>query len=408
MSGLWGVVRGGDLVPDYRVPASGTVPGFGGVSAHWRPSLRTAMPALVGDQPVLDLRSTDYRGMWKPGPRAARPGRDGAGAGRAGDRSRPEDGAGQLPREVREGSRRAAPGGRPPAAHRPDGGARRRRGGAGPAGRGRPRAGPFGRPRRSLNPDASYARAGEHATGPCAPRGAAGRAAGDAGAPDPAAPRAAHHRRLVLPRRLRTARRQRRVGHEGAAAPAHRPADRDLAARRRGAPPGQPRQRRARPAGRAQPDDGGPRDQPRRDLAAGSRRLGARAAALGRAAGAAPRLGTGVRAPRRPAAGPARRRGSHRAAGVGGGCHLAGARLHADRRRGGVAGAGRAVRAAAGARVRARPARALRRADRRRRAAGPRVACSTSRPVARRWCSVRARPAAGCCCSAASRSTRSC
>ena len=68
LSGLWGVVRGGDLVPDYRVPASGTVPGFGGVSAHWRPSLRTAMPALVGDQPVLDLRSTDYRGMWKPGP----------------------------------------------------------------------------------------------------------------------------------------------------------------------------------------------------------------------------------------------------------------------------------------------------------------------------------------------------
>ena len=68
MSGLWGVVRGGDLVPDYRVPASGTVPGLGGVSAHWRPSLRAAMPALVGDRPVLDLRSTDYRGMWKPGP----------------------------------------------------------------------------------------------------------------------------------------------------------------------------------------------------------------------------------------------------------------------------------------------------------------------------------------------------
>jgi cytoplasmic iron level regulating protein YaaA (DUF328/UPF0246 family) len=68
MSGLWGVVRGGDLVPDYRVPASGTIPGLGVVSAHWRPALRTAMPALVGDSPVLDLRSTDYRDMWKPGP----------------------------------------------------------------------------------------------------------------------------------------------------------------------------------------------------------------------------------------------------------------------------------------------------------------------------------------------------
>jgi cytoplasmic iron level regulating protein YaaA (DUF328/UPF0246 family) len=67
-SGLWGVVRGADLVPDYRVPASGTVPGLGGVSAHWRPALADSLPRLVGDRPVLDLRSTDYRGMWRPGP----------------------------------------------------------------------------------------------------------------------------------------------------------------------------------------------------------------------------------------------------------------------------------------------------------------------------------------------------
>ncbi len=67
-SGLWGLVRGGDPVPDYRVPASGTVPGLGGVSAHWRPALAVAVPVLVGDQPVLDLRSTDYRAMWRPGP----------------------------------------------------------------------------------------------------------------------------------------------------------------------------------------------------------------------------------------------------------------------------------------------------------------------------------------------------
>ena len=24
------------------------------------------MPGLVGDQPVLDLRSTDYRALWRP------------------------------------------------------------------------------------------------------------------------------------------------------------------------------------------------------------------------------------------------------------------------------------------------------------------------------------------------------
>ena len=66
LSGLWGVVRGGDPVPDYRVPASGSVPGLGRVVAHWRQPLAAALPALVGDSVVLDLRSTDYTAMWRP------------------------------------------------------------------------------------------------------------------------------------------------------------------------------------------------------------------------------------------------------------------------------------------------------------------------------------------------------
>lgn len=65
-SGLWGVVRGGDCIPAYRVPASGVVPGFGGVTAHWRGPLAQVAPVLVGNQPVVDLRSTDYAGMWRP------------------------------------------------------------------------------------------------------------------------------------------------------------------------------------------------------------------------------------------------------------------------------------------------------------------------------------------------------
>jgi len=67
-SGLWGIARGADLVPDYRVPAGGRVPGFGGVAAHWRGPLATLMPSLVAEQAVLDLRSTDYLAMWRPGP----------------------------------------------------------------------------------------------------------------------------------------------------------------------------------------------------------------------------------------------------------------------------------------------------------------------------------------------------
>lgn len=66
VSGLWGVVRGDDLIPDYRVPASGTVPGIGNLTSYWREPLAVTMPALLGDEPVLDLRSTDYRALWRP------------------------------------------------------------------------------------------------------------------------------------------------------------------------------------------------------------------------------------------------------------------------------------------------------------------------------------------------------
>lgn len=66
LSGRWGAVRGGDPVPDYRVPASGSVSGLGLVVAHWREPLAAVLPALVGGAAVLDLRSTDYTAMWRP------------------------------------------------------------------------------------------------------------------------------------------------------------------------------------------------------------------------------------------------------------------------------------------------------------------------------------------------------
>lgn len=69
LSGLWGVLRGGDPVPDYRVPAAAVVPGLGGVTAHWRRPLAAAMVDLVDGRPVLDLRSTDYAAMWAVPPR---------------------------------------------------------------------------------------------------------------------------------------------------------------------------------------------------------------------------------------------------------------------------------------------------------------------------------------------------
>ena len=76
-------------------------------------------------------------------------------------------------------------------------------------------------------------------------------------------------RRLVLPRPLRPRRHQGDGRHVGAAAPAHRPADRHLAVRGPGPAHRQPRLRAADPARAAQRDDRRPRHLPRRGVAGG-------------------------------------------------------------------------------------------------------------------------------------------
>lgn len=65
-SGLWGVVRGDEPVPAYRVPANAALPGVGRVCTYWRPVLDEYLPALLGRGPIIDLRSGDYVAMWRP------------------------------------------------------------------------------------------------------------------------------------------------------------------------------------------------------------------------------------------------------------------------------------------------------------------------------------------------------
>jgi cytoplasmic iron level regulating protein YaaA (DUF328/UPF0246 family) len=65
-SGLFGVLRGGDPVPPYRVPAKASLPGLGVLSTFWKSRLSDLMPALVGRELILDLRSSDYASMWQP------------------------------------------------------------------------------------------------------------------------------------------------------------------------------------------------------------------------------------------------------------------------------------------------------------------------------------------------------
>ncbi|MDQ2838222.1 MAG: peroxide stress protein YaaA [Actinomycetota bacterium] len=66
-SGLFGVLRGADPVPAYRVPAKAVLPGLGIAGSFWRPRLATLLPPLLGRSGlIVDLRSTDYASMWQP------------------------------------------------------------------------------------------------------------------------------------------------------------------------------------------------------------------------------------------------------------------------------------------------------------------------------------------------------
>ena len=108
--------------------------------------------------------------------------------------------------------------------------------------------------------------------------------------------------RLVLRRPHGTGGRHRRRRNGRRAAPAHGPADRDVAGIRRAAAPRQPRLRAADPARSAQPDDGGTRCESRRRIDRPLPRRLARHPALGRAAGSHPPRPGGIRTPRGPAA----------------------------------------------------------------------------------------------------------
>jgi cytoplasmic iron level regulating protein YaaA (DUF328/UPF0246 family) len=69
-SGGLGVVAGDELVPWYRIPASARLPKAGTVASLWRKTLAATIPSIVGDEFVVDLRSSDYAGLWRPIPGA--------------------------------------------------------------------------------------------------------------------------------------------------------------------------------------------------------------------------------------------------------------------------------------------------------------------------------------------------
>lgn len=73
-SGLFGVLRGGDPVPAYRVPAKAALPGVGVLATFWRARLEVMAP-LLDRGLLIDLRSSDYAAMWQPAARGPLAGR---------------------------------------------------------------------------------------------------------------------------------------------------------------------------------------------------------------------------------------------------------------------------------------------------------------------------------------------
>ncbi len=65
-SSVFGLVGPGDRIPAYRLSGDATLPGLGGIAAHWRNCLGTAAEEAVGDGLLVDLRSSMYAAFWRP------------------------------------------------------------------------------------------------------------------------------------------------------------------------------------------------------------------------------------------------------------------------------------------------------------------------------------------------------
>jgi cytoplasmic iron level regulating protein YaaA (DUF328/UPF0246 family) len=65
-SSLYGLVRPGERIAPYRLGGGVTLPGLGGVAAHWRAALDPVVRELAGTGLVVDLRSSTYAAFWRP------------------------------------------------------------------------------------------------------------------------------------------------------------------------------------------------------------------------------------------------------------------------------------------------------------------------------------------------------
>jgi uncharacterized protein len=67
-SGLFGVLRADEAIPAYRLPVAAVLPSVGALTPFWRSALLRepgGLVGLLGDELIVDLRSTDYSAMWR-------------------------------------------------------------------------------------------------------------------------------------------------------------------------------------------------------------------------------------------------------------------------------------------------------------------------------------------------------
>ena len=71
-SSVFGLVGLADRIPAYRLSGDTTLPGIGGIQAHWRAHLGAGVAEALGDGLLVDLRSGTYAAFWRPDEVAAR------------------------------------------------------------------------------------------------------------------------------------------------------------------------------------------------------------------------------------------------------------------------------------------------------------------------------------------------
>jgi cytoplasmic iron level regulating protein YaaA (DUF328/UPF0246 family) len=71
-SSLFGLVSPADRIPSYRLSGDTTLPGLGGVAAHWRAHLEESAQEALGGGLLVDLRSGTYAAFWRPSTDLAR------------------------------------------------------------------------------------------------------------------------------------------------------------------------------------------------------------------------------------------------------------------------------------------------------------------------------------------------